>query len=359
MDCERLIEYVIRLIKTEPIDYVCFLGDLLHSHEKLYTTPMNTMLRFIRDVSKLVPVYVLVGNHDMENNSCFLSDSHWMMALHEWDNVTICDSVVELKLEGGNIVFCPYIPNGRFEEALDTNPDWHNATAIFAHQEIKGCKMGSIVSADGDKWETFYPLLISGHIHERQSPQENVFYTGSSLQHAFSSNDPKAVFIFEFFTESGIELPNTSGFYSFIEYPLNVTQKKTHNYNVDAILKVKNVERFCPSIAEVNSDTEGNSNNEENSDAQRPVMHKIVVKDAPEKIAAFKRSKKYKELLKTGASIVFKAVHKKVDVEVNEKEKEKDGRVNLMKLLDRLILESGSEKEIESLNREVLRFRQV
>ena len=198
VDIDTFIHNVCEIIKTENIDLVIILGDLLHTHEKVHSLVLNKAYDFIHSTRKLARTVVLVGNHDYINNTQFLSDNHWMNAMKEWSNVDIVDKGLVIDAAVGKIVLCPYVSPGRFEEALTIiDPDWQNATYIFAHQEMRGCKMGAIVSADGDKWDIDYPMLVSGHIHNKQTLQPNMFYTGSSIQHAFGESHDKTVSIFE------------------------------------------------------------------------------------------------------------------------------------------------------------------
>lgn len=162
-------------------------GDVLDTHERLHQTPYNRALKFIEDLSAIGKVVVLVGNHDYENNQQFLTDKHWMNPLKKWNNVFIVDK----PLHYDNFIFCPYVPPGRFLEALDTleDVDWRNARCIFAHQEFRGCVMGVTVSENGDKWHAHYPTVISGHIHKPHSPQANIIYPGSVIQHNFGEEN--------------------------------------------------------------------------------------------------------------------------------------------------------------------------
>lgn len=169
-------------------DALCVIGgDVLDTHERLHQTPYNRALKFIDDLSKIGKVIVLVGNHDYENNQQFLSDRHWMNPLKKWSNVSIVDS----PLHYDGFVFCPYVPPGRFLEALDTleDVDWRSSRCIFAHQEFRGCVMGVTVSENGDKWNVHYPTVVSGHIHKPHSPQANIIYPGSVIQHNFGEEN--------------------------------------------------------------------------------------------------------------------------------------------------------------------------
>nr|QBK90817.1 MAG: DNA repair exonuclease [Pithovirus LCPAC201] len=74
-----------------------------------------------------------------------------------------------------------------------SNRWWWKSSIIFAHQEFKGAKMGAIVSEMGDEWPINGPLIISGHIHDYQKVQENVWYTGTPIQHGFGDTAGKTI----------------------------------------------------------------------------------------------------------------------------------------------------------------------
>jgi hypothetical protein len=93
-------------------------------------------------------------------------------------------------------VFCPYVPPGKFCEALRTCPDWPKAKAIFCHQEFKNAKIGSIISRDGDEWPESYPFVITGHIHDYNRMQSNILCIGAanSVRHGESIDKTVSVF---------------------------------------------------------------------------------------------------------------------------------------------------------------------
>lgn len=186
-EVDLFIEKIVDLIKITPMDICLVAGDILHTHERVNSMVLNKALHFIELISSLIKTYILVGNHDMYNNKQFLTDGHWMNCMKNWRNVVIVDKVVVEVINQCKIVFVPYVQNGMFEKALETcGNEWVDACCIFAHQEFYGCKMGAIVSEDGDKWDVGYPEVISGHIHDLQRPQSNIYYPGSSLQQSYS-----------------------------------------------------------------------------------------------------------------------------------------------------------------------------
>ena len=179
--------------KLPNVHAVVVLGDVLHDHERLHSTVLNEATYFLKQLSNIAQTYVLVGNHDYINNSQFLTENHWMNGLKENKNITVVDKVIKETWDGKTVVMTPYVPNGRFVEALETCGNWKEADIIFAHQEIKGVKMGAITSEHGDEWAKDYPFVVSGHIHRNQRPKSNVYYPGSALQVAFGESEQNVI----------------------------------------------------------------------------------------------------------------------------------------------------------------------
>jgi hypothetical protein len=222
---------------------------------------------------KITKTYVLVGNHDYINNQQFLTNNHWMNGLKEWNNTIIVDNVIKETINNEKFIFVPYVPPGRFEEALRTlKDDWISASCIFAHQEFAGCKMGAIVSIEGDKWDINNPIVISGHIHSKQQPQKNIYYSGSAMQHAFGEKDQ----------------------YNLEEIDLELPRKKIVYMNVEEI------------------DTYNIPETED--------QIKVTLKGDYNEFKAVKKTKKYKNLVDKGVKVVFKPQKEKV-IQNNTEEK--------------------------------------
>jgi DNA repair exonuclease SbcCD nuclease subunit len=269
-DISIYISRIETIVKNDKPTFVVILGDLLHCHERVHTTVLNKAYSFINRLRKYVPVYVLVGNHDYINNSQFLSDNHWMNALKEWDNVNIVDKGMVCTTRFGKFIFCPYVFPGRFTEALNIiDEQWKEARAIFCHQEFYGCKMGAIQSVEGDKWDLSYPFIISGHVHDKQRIQTNIFYTGSSIQHAFGESHDKTIALCHFNKKIQVD-----------SIDLNLPRKKIIYMDMDKISSYK------PSTDDTKI--------------------RITLTGTYEEFKVFRKSKKYKELIKQNIKIIYK-----------------------------------------------------
>lgn len=178
-----LDELVVQIERTEP-DMVVVLGDTLDTKSVIHMACLVDAINFFERLSKLAKTYVLIGNHDRPNNSDFLSGYHPFTGVK---CVTIADNVIK---EDG-FVFVPYVPPGRFDEALG-DTDLSDVKLIFAHQQF----LGSVPDGKGDVWSMDKPMVISGHIHSHMF-LENIMYTGSPVAHTFGEKSDKFVFLLD------------------------------------------------------------------------------------------------------------------------------------------------------------------
>ncbi len=173
-------------------DYVVQLGDVRHKFKIDDRSTLTLVCQLFTMITKYCPLIVLVGNHDMDDSLQFLTENHTLIPFYKWPNITIVDVPYKLQVDNKTLIFCPYVPKGRLHEALNEIEDWQSADVVFVHQEMMGVKMGAIVSIDGDTWSTEYPMLISGHIHNRQQI-ENIVYPGMPYDIGFDESEKRYV----------------------------------------------------------------------------------------------------------------------------------------------------------------------
>jgi DNA repair exonuclease SbcCD nuclease subunit len=191
-DMTKMCLSIYNVIENKQPDIIVILGDILHTHETIHQEPFSLAIKFLKKLSEYKPTYLLLGNHDLINNQQFCTENHPFIALKYWDNIKIVDSPIVEIICDKKFTFVPYVPNGRFREAID-KVDWKDSACIFAHQEFYGCQMGAKKSTTGDVFEE-NQLVISGHIHDFQI-LGNIIYTGTPIQHTFGESDK---YVFEF-----------------------------------------------------------------------------------------------------------------------------------------------------------------
>lgn len=291
--------------KTKPHFIVC-LGDLLHHHERIYVDPLAKAVKFLTTLANYAKTFLIVGNHERRNNSDFLSDIHPYVGLKDSDNIVIVDKPIlhtemsEDETLVSNFLMCPYVPPGRFKEALNTvkleqKEGWasQNIDAIFCHQEIRGVQLGAIKSVDGDIWEDDFPTLISGHIHEYNLLKSNVLYVGSPFQQTFSESTNKAVCLFGFNPSFDINNSIPLKEVSSLEELQPSIKYKAKYVRISLGMKVKIVKTIKPSdILKIN--------------AKPDQIIKVMIKATAPELKALQQSGNLKHLTMQG--IKFKLV---------------------------------------------------
>ena len=259
-----------KMLEMKEISFIVVAGDILDTHEKIHSQLMNRAYAFIKSLRTIAPVYVLVGNHDYINNQQFLTENHWMNGMKEWGRIHVVDYPLYIEGSSGQtFALVPYVPPGRFVEALDKLESWRGVSCVFAHQEIKNCKMGCIKSVEGDVWNAEWPMLVSGHIHERQNVGGNVLYPGSVLNHAFGSDN------------QGIsKLSFEGGVMGEERVDIGLTKK---SIIYEDVTKIQNIPK-----------------------EKLVVQNKLCLSGETKDIKAFKKMREYTDLKKKGIKVTFK-----------------------------------------------------
>ena len=296
-EVDIFMKKLINLATEKQPDFIVILGDILHTHERLHVLAMNKAYELINNMRIIAKTYILVGNHDMSSNSQFLTENHWLNGMKEWDNTVIVDKVLCETIAGEKYIFAPYVYPGRFEEALNSQGEkWKDAKCIFCHQEFSGCKMGAIISVEGDNWRLDYPDVISGHIHSNQRPQSNIYYPGSAMQNAFGESEKNII--------AYLSLNSDKDGYECEEIDLGLPRKKIVYMDVEDIDSYKVPE------------TEDKI--------------KVTLSGSYDQFKALKKTKKYKNLLEKGIKVVFKPKklkNKKILADENDEKIEIDDEI--------------------------------
>lgn len=217
----------IAMAKEKAPDIIIDFGDTTDEHEICDTAVLEVVTDFLHELSLIAPLYIIMGNHDLPNKLMMFSRQHAFNAMKYWKNTYVIDKPLVTTIKDERFIFMPFVPPGRFIEGLNqTGIDWTtNITAIFAHQEIYGCKQNgdNVISVFGDKWLPSYPAVISGHIHQAQKVGNNVLYIGSPYQLEFVSTgnaekDRKTLWVIHF---------NDHAITQFDRFDLGMRCKKT------------------------------------------------------------------------------------------------------------------------------------
>nr|QBK93243.1 MAG: DNA repair exonuclease [Pithovirus LCPAC403] len=262
----------IKLAKELNPDFIINMGDTLHNHEKIHVTVLCNANDFLRELSKIAPLFVLIGNHDRANNTVFMNDVHPFNGLKGQNNITIVDEPKLWNYKGLMLGFIPYVSPGRFNEAVGNS----HFDIIFAHQEFKGSMLNTnIKSKNGDIFHR--SIVISGHIHSRHR-LKNIYYVGTPMQQSFGEMGEKTVSLF---TVCGNKLAEK-------RYDLGLTRR--FNVTID-VKEAETYERLNDGI------------------------YKIIIRDIKSKLDTF-RYHQNRAILMRGGLVSFVIIREKIEIKI-------------------------------------------
>lgn len=259
-------------LQLNKYDFVILLGDILHYHEKLYTVCLNKSNELFTIISKYSHCFVLVGNHDFISNNITGDNKHPFMFAKNMSNITIIDKPTLItSFPPYKFVMSSFLPDSTFVSTLNTElkDEWKTVNIVFAHQAFNGGKMGAIICDNGDDWDEKYPLVISGHFHDKQKVQKNLIYTGSCMQHAFGETHDKTLLHIDLKTNKRKEID------------LELVKKKI--IYIDDIKKLYTFTHTDPNV-----------------------LIKLTISGSFEDFKSFKQTTKYTELKDANINMIFK-----------------------------------------------------
>jgi len=150
-------------------DALIHCGDVFDSRQSLNLRVMNTAMEIFEELSKILPVFIICGNHDIYHKK---SNEINSIKIFNWlDNVHVYEQPVVLNINSGdtNALLMPWKDTQEEEQSvINANP----ADYLFCHTDIRGLKFNSYVEVEhglGAAEFTTFKKVYSGHIHFAQT----------------------------------------------------------------------------------------------------------------------------------------------------------------------------------------------
>ena len=175
---------LIDICNKEDIDHIVFCGDLYQAvGDNLSTQTQSAVCEFVEKISKIKPLDMLVGNHDLSGTTNFKS-VHKLIPFKYFNNVTVYDSPVEKD----GIVYMPYCTSDEYATTVLENIKDKKNKVVFSHLELKGINLGNgIETTHGVPLDLLlqFKMTIQGHYHGSSSYGPNIKVIGSTQRLSF------------------------------------------------------------------------------------------------------------------------------------------------------------------------------
>lgn len=162
-----------------PDDVIVQLGDVFENRQHLNINIMNQAVKMMKDLSDVLPIYIIAGNHDayyLDNNSVT------SIEMLESANIYTYTTPFELEFIDKKWLMLPWERDtDKIAETLEKHKDCdivvgHFDTAGFTYDNSRPIYGG----LNSELLENFERIYL-GHIHWRQE-KKNILYTGTPYQ---------------------------------------------------------------------------------------------------------------------------------------------------------------------------------
>ena len=176
-------DFFIPLLKKEKTDNTCLiiLGDYFENRQNLDINVMNSAIAVIKELASLMPVYMVIGNHDIYRKSTIETNS--LRCVENIPNVYTIDEngIREIKMANNEKITMISWVGDHLEETNLINRYKTESRFILMHTEVCGMKYdngrditeGAVVKLNKCRCKVY-----SGHIHKRQE-SKTATYIGS------------------------------------------------------------------------------------------------------------------------------------------------------------------------------------
>lgn len=175
---------IIRICKEENIDRIVFCGDLYGPvGDNLSTQTQAAVCEFIDKLRKVVPVDLLVGNHDQSTTTNY-KNVHKLIPFKYFENVTVYDTPTIVD----NFVYMPYCTSDEYATSVLENIENKQDKIIFSHLELGGISLGNdIETTHGVHLDLLskFKVTFQGHYHSGNSYGKNIYVIGSTQRLSF------------------------------------------------------------------------------------------------------------------------------------------------------------------------------
>ena len=196
---EFFTKQLIPLLKEEgrPGDILVHCGDTFDSRQSINLYVMNKAISIMEQLVEIMPVYTIVGNHDIFMK--YSNDINSMKIFKHLSNFTVFEKPQMVTAGNKRLFFLPWVEEHDDLTAIIQDPK-NSADIMFCHSDVKGISFNRHVKIeDGTAIESFsgYDRVYSGHIHYAQK-HKNLRMLGTPYELTRSDmGNPKSTWLLD------------------------------------------------------------------------------------------------------------------------------------------------------------------
>jgi len=243
--------FFIPLLKQKKRDGDCLfiLGDVFESRQSLNILILNEALEIFKAISKVLPVVIIIGNHDIYRKQT--NDVHSSIIFNSINNIEVLIKPQVLQTKFAKIFMMPWIDDKSKEIEIIRQ---HPADYMFCHTDFLNMKYNRKISIEqglNPDVVKEYKKVYSGHIHYTQHTR-NIRMIGCPLQLTRSDlHNQKYVYLLDFENDEEIRFNNDYSpifiklnLSDILETPIAQIKKHVKNNFVDFIVDGQWVSKF-------------------------------------------------------------------------------------------------------------------
>jgi hypothetical protein len=206
---EYFRDFFIPLLKKEKRDgdFLIHVGDVFDSRHSLNLLIMNEGISIFEEISKIMPIVIILGNHDIYKKNS--NDVNSVKVLKWIPNIKVMEEPQVLTVSGKRLLFMPWRASHADElDCINNNP----ADFLFCHTDVQGLRFNkSTMIEEGLELSNLknFRKVYAGHIHFAQQ-KSNFRMLGCPYPMTRSDiNNEKGIWCFDIEKEEESYYPNT------------------------------------------------------------------------------------------------------------------------------------------------------
>lgn len=205
-------EFLIPLVKKELTkdDIIVHCGDLFDNRSVVPINILNFAQDLLENLSKICPIHILIGNHDLYNKSS--NDVNTVKLYRYIPNVIVYENLTKIEFCGKSILMLPWVE--KKQDQIEQLKKFKGCDYLFCHSDLNGAKMHltSVAHKNNDKIDveefSGYKNVYSGHIHILQVTKNFTFVGNNFEMDRNDINNQKGIFILDTITSEERFVPN-------------------------------------------------------------------------------------------------------------------------------------------------------